>query len=773
MTDQALMAFGGGIIGLWLVVASWAIVRALTMQRKAAFAARRAGQLSAMLEASSALPLLVRSDGRLEGAGSIARWFALDQLPATIDGLSGEITGGGVDAIAPDALAQLRHAVTLAQRTAKPFDMVLRSHDGQRAIAVRGMPAPAALGAAGSALLWLSDVSDDVAKLSRLRHGREEAMAAFEAISALIEAAPFPMWFRDGHLQIALVNRAYVDAAEAGSAAEIVAQQIELVEPVAGLSARDAARSAHDSNETVARVVPVTIGGTRRMVQVVDIAISDVGVAGYALDRQELEDARSENRRFADARRSMLDQMSAGVAEFAPDRSLRFVNRPFLRLFMVDQEWASSLPAFERVIDRLRDNGRTPEVRDFPGWRATRRGWFAATAMIEESWLLRDGTHLRTVAQPTPDGGLLLIFEDQTEQIQLASARDTLLRVRTATFDNLFEAVAVFAPDGRLHLWNQRFRRLWEASEEYLVDHPRIDQLLDMLSPQLADPRQKSVLREMVIGATGERQQRGGRITFADDRQFDFAAIPLPDGNALFTLIDVTDSRRIERALRERAQALEAADRVKADFLSRISYELRTPLTSIGGFAEMLDSGYAGELPEAAKSYVKAILTSTEALGQQIDTVLDLSQSEAGAMPLERRAVNLAALVQEAVAAARSDAARAQVTIAPDIRVGVGQVAGDAKRLRQAIDQLIGHALASFADAQFQPVGGRRILVFADGDALSAQIVVSDNGPGVELGGTHAVGLALAKQLFRAHDGRFETVARKGEGAMVTAFLPR
>src|SRR3546814_13344698 len=75
-----------------------------------------------------------------------------------------------------------------------------------------------------------------------------------------------------------------------------------------------------------------------------------------------------------------------------------------------------------------------------------------------------------------------------------------------------------------------------------------------------------------------------------------FRSVPLPDGNALFTMLDISDSRRIEQALRERAEALEAADRVKTAFVANMSYELRTPLTSISGFAEMLHGGYAGPL---------------------------------------------------------------------------------------------------------------------------------------------------------------------------------
>ena len=243
-----------------------------------------------------------------------------------------------------------------------------------------------------------------------------------------------------------------------------------------------------------------------------------------------------------------------------------------------------------------------PRSATIPSGRRSIDRWFTGgLAAEEEDWLLPGGKHLRVVAQPLPDGGLLLIFEDRTEQLQLASARDTLLRVRTATFDNLFEAVGVFASDGRLHLWNNRFRELWEFEEEQLAGHPRIDALTAAYRPRSSRmPSHAALVRELVRSATVERKQRTGRVAFTDGREFEFAAVPLPDGNALFTMLDVTASRTVEAALRERNEALEEADRLKTAFVSNMSYELRTPLTSIGGFAEMLAGGYAGELAPTA-----------------------------------------------------------------------------------------------------------------------------------------------------------------------------
>ena len=108
-----------------------------------------------------------------------------------------------------------------------------------------------------------------------------------------------------------------------------------------------------------------------------------------------------------------------------------------------------------------------------PAWPRTRRTGCCPAASICASSPSR-----------CPTAACCIIFEDRTEQIQLASARDTLLRVRTATFDNLFEAVGVFASDGRLNLWNNRFRELWGLDEEQLAAHPRVDALTPLLAAE-------------------------------------------------------------------------------------------------------------------------------------------------------------------------------------------------------------------------------------------------------------------------------------------------
>lgn len=773
-TSQTVLL--AALAALWMAGAIALWIAALRRSRGAEAAMGRLAAQEALLATGPALPMLVQPGGRLEGSQRLADLLGLDALPPLFSDLPG-VEGGD--------LAPLTEAVGASARGGGSFSLDVRLAGGGRRLVVRGGPAPSPL-PPSAVLLWFSDATERFAEKDDLEREREQVDAALTALSRLIEAAPFPIWHRGPDLSLALVNAAYVNAVEAPDAAAVIERGIELVEGGREFDGRAAAASARDAGQPQSRTLPATVSGERRILCITDVPIGGGGVAGYAIDIHELEAARADLERFARAQRAMLDRLSSGVAQFASDRTLIFSNGPFARQFALPPEWLAERPEFDRVLERMRENHLAPEVRDFPEWKAERREWFLGlTEATEEAWLLPGGVHLRVVAQPLPDGGLLLIFEDRTEQVQLASARDTLLRVRTATLENLFEAIGVFAADGRIYLWNNRFREIWNLEEAQLAGHPRVDELVPLLSRQLSNPGHAGLVRELVRSATAERQQRGGRVAFADGRQFEFAAVPLPDGNALFTMLDVTDSRRIESALRERTEALEEADRVKTAFVAGMSYELRTPLTSIAGFAEMLAGGYGGALDEGAREYVGAILEATDRLGKLIDDVLDLTQDEAGAGPATRAAVDLRSLCAEAGSSFAAPAAEARVELVLQLEDGVGTVQGDPRRLREALHHLLRNAIGN------TPEGGR-VLLHASGDRAGAAITVSDNGTGIApddqarvfdrfhrlTGGTGAgasvgLGLPLTRHFVEAHGGTVELLSEPGLGTSVTIRLPR
>ena len=764
------------VAGAWIMLGLWAALRGRGRSGDAEWARQEAAALQALIAASPAVPLLVRPGHSLQLDDRLAAWLgaAGDPAPAGLASLSG---------LPAEAREALEEHIARSAATGESFEYSFRTAQGARELLVQGGPAPFHC-AEGSVLLWFSDETESEGRIAALGTEVQRLSTGLDALTGLLEAAPFPMWHRAPDLRLALVNSAYVRAVEAESALAVIKSGIELVDEGEGRSALKQAADVLQKGEPVSRTVPATIAGERRMMQVVEVPLGE-GVAGYAVDVQDFEQARSDLDRFVRAQRDMLDRLSAGVAQFSRERSLIFVNQPFARLFSLTTDFLADQPEFDRVLDRMRESGNLPEVRDFPEWKQERRGWFTFGLVAdEEDWLLPGGKHLRVVAQPLPDGGLLLIFEDRTEQIQLASARDTLLRVRAATFDNLFEAIGVFASDGRLNLWNNKFRDLWQFDEEQLRLHPRIDELVPHIAQRLKRRAHAALVRELVRSATVERRQQNGHVSLTDGRDFEFAAVPLPDGNALFTMLDITDSRMIEAALRDRNEALEDADRLKTAFVSNMSYELRTPLTSIGGFAEMLAAGYAGELPPTAVDYVAAITDSVARLSLLIDNVLDLTQSDVGGLLLAEDDVDLRALCLEAADNYSGTAQKKGVQLAAEVDESVGSIVADRRRLRQAIDHVLKNALA-YAEG--------RVSVRGSGTPDMAEIAIEDDGPGIDPADQTRVfdrfhrtvargsgedsalglGLPLAKQFVEAHGGTIRLKSRVGAGTTVTICLPR
>ncbi len=770
LTQTALVLIGL-LVAAWTIAAGAAILSARARQRKVAEQHRLALRLARMVDESPALPLLVRVDGKIEAPDRLAGWLGLEKVPQFLTELD-----AGEKGLTAEQLAELTEAVRRTQKTAAPFRMVATPRGSKRSLALRGHLADPQVSPGGAAMVWVFDFSDSETELVKLRAEAARARGDFSALVSLIEAAPMPMWFRGPDGKLRLVNSAYVAAVGGRSAEAVVESGTELIEPMDGQSAGQVAVQAAASKQPAERLVMVTIGGERRMVRVSDLPLGGEGIAGYAVDVEDMEELGRSFRAFREAQRSMLDQLSAGVAQFDAKRQLAFANLPFQRIFGLAPAAVNDRPSFERLLDLARDAGRVPEVRDFPAWRRERAAWFAASEPQDEAWALGEGTHIRLVAQPMPDGGLLLLAEDRTEELQLSATRDTLLRTRTATFDSLFESVAVFAPNGRMQLWNRRFAKDWGLDAEFLDTHPHVEALLERIGARLTRPQLSKNIGDVVRAAALDRKQTGGRAVLADGRTLRFTGMPLPDGNALLAVLDITDTQKAEAALRERNAALIEADAIKTRFLANMSYEFRTPLTSIGGFAELLQAGLGGELSAQGRDYVADILTSVERLGEQIESVLDLAQSEAGLLPLAQEEIELLPFVTKLVEERGQRIRDGGLTL--DLRgdKAAGRIIGDTRRLGRAIGHLLDNAIAA------TPSGGR-ILVELSRKKTHPRIVISDNGPGMDaaalaraLGGLkvssdgkaverrQGIGLPLARQLIEAHGGALELHSEPGQG---------
>lgn len=779
MLSETALILIGLLLAAWTLGAAWLILQAAAKSRRLEGSRKAARKLSRMIDEAPAIPMLVRADGRIEAPQRLAVWLGLDAIPGFLSELD-----TGTKGIEQGQLAQLSAAVRRTQKTASPFRMVVTPRGSNRSLALRGHLADPLVSPGGAALVWVFDFSDSETELVELRAKAARAREDFAALVGLIEAAPMPMWFRGTDSRLRLVNSAYVEAVGAEDSSQVIERQVELVEPVDGLTPAQVAEQARMKDLPVERIVSATIGGQRRALKVSDLPLGEEGVAGYAIDIEEMEEQARAFRAFREAQRSMLDRLSEGVALFDAKRRLTFANQPFQRIFSLPRTLMIDPPDFEGLLAMARDSGRVPETRDFLQWRREHLSWFSGSEAQEEAWPLNDGTHLRIVAQPMPDGGLVLIAEDRTEQLALSATRDTLLRTRTATFDSLFESLAVFSPDGKMQIWNRRFAADWGLEDEFLDQHPKIEALLGRIGEKLARPSQQKAIGDVVRAATLDRRQRGGRIGLADGRTLEFAGVPLPDGNGLLTVLDITDSQKAEDALRERNIALEEADALKTRFLANMSYEFRTPLTSIGGFAELLKNGVAGELSPQGKDYVDAILSSVERLGTQIESVLDLTQSEAGLLPLASEEIDLLPFVTAIVREREARLAEGKLVL--DLRGSrnSGTVKGDPRQLGRAIGHILDNAIAATGN-------GGKILVEISRRRSGTRIVVSDNGRGMEstelaraLDGLRlgpdgkgierrrGLGLPLARQLIEAHQGELRVNSQKGIGTTVTIVLP-
>lgn len=629
----------------------------------------------------------------------------------------------------------------------------------------------------GRAVLRLREVTGAKKDLLELTAEHQQLLADVRTLQSLIEALPSPIWARDDNDRLVWVNQAYARAVEARDPGDAVSQGLELLDR----SAREQAKQARALKQRYEARVPVIVSGQRRMLDVIDIP-SLAGSAGIGVDATEVETLRAELRRLADAQRRTLDQLSTGVAIFSADQTLVFYNAAYCALWDLDAAFLDQSPRDSSILDRLRAIRKLPEQTDFRVWKNELHEAYRAVEPKEHLWHLPDGRTLRVVTTPNPEGGVIYLFDDVTERLDLTRRYDALIRVQGETLDNLAEGVAVFGSDGRLRLFNPAFARLWKISPALLSDKPHIEAVIGWCRSLHADNRTWDTLRSAVTSLE-RRDSVSGRLERSDGTLVDYVTTPLPDGSTLLTIQDVTDTVNVERALRERTEALEAADALKSDFVHHVSYELRSPLTNIIGFAQLLDDPSTGPLSEKQREYLNYITGSSAALLAIINDILDLATIDAGAMTLELAPVHVRQTMEEAAEGVQDRLVEKNLVLDLQAPAQIEGFHADARRLRQILYNLLSNAVS------FSPPG-ETITLCAEARSDSIVFSVQDRGPGIPgelihrvfqrfethpLGSEHrgaGLGLSIVRSLVELHGGKVLIKSAVGEGTTVTCVFP-
>ena len=772
----------GPILVFSMIVTVWAVFGRLQSEQRSRDTVDEREILRSAIGASGAGFLAIdRWDTVVYAGPPLLKMLGLKAKPTALDHLVQP------DGLSDLDLATLERQLTFLKRDGVPFIERFQIAAG-RHIQVKGRRTAGTVRLGQIYVLSFRDVTELVGREARVAQETGALEARHHRLLALMSHAPLPIWLHgQDDMTLDFVNQAYVAAVGALDADEVLTKQIDLLGANGSRSVFDAARKAKAAERMVIERQFTVIDGHRRALTINAVPFEG-GVAGFALDVTEREQIRNQLSQYFDSQSDLLNMLSTAVAIFSPDQRLRFFNSAFARLSQLDPAFLEAGPGHEELLQAMHESRRLPEQANLAAFKQARVQTFRElTDVLEESWHLPDGTTVRVVTQPEPMGGVMMGLEDVTSDLNLKRSYNTQMAVQRETLNNLREAVSVFGSDGHLKLFNPAFSDLLQVRRDHCRSEPHVSDLLEETRLLFEQPdRDWDLVKAEWLHLLLGREAHSGRHERADGRIVEWSVVPLPDGRTLASFADVTEEISYQRALRERNETLETADRLKTEFVANMSYELRTPLNSIIGFTGLLLDDRMAPRDAKSRDYLSYILDSAEQLRSLIDSILELALIEAGGMSLDLADFQIVELVDEVERHSGRKAESAQLSLIFECdRRKIGAMRGDRRRIAQALQNLIANAI------KFTPPGGH-ITVTVQKVNDMVEFSVADDGIGIDADELSAIvqsytggvrdgsqsravglGLPLVQSFVKLHGGTIHVESASDQGTVVVCCLPQ
>ncbi|MEM7497611.1 MAG: PAS-domain containing protein [Pseudomonadota bacterium] len=732
----------------------------------------------------------------LVSAGAVAGWLmiarlrrveaALDAHEALVDGvliraeeyriidlshdaeaLPGAERGGRVDALLEALLDDGREEALAALgdlvRSGRPMRLLVTDNDG-RPWELSGRPRGGELlFALRDATLAVTELRKSEARIAVRERALEAGWYERRTILNLLNTGSAIAWHRGREGEM-IWSSGCVNTRD-GS---VTAQQT-----VALVRARPGDAGADENGVIRSRVEILPAGAIEPLpLQVIEVFAADGSATGIATDATVAAQAERTLSRFVQTMTETFAHLTAGLAIFDRNQKLVLFNPAFAQMLQLDPAWLANRPSLRDAIDALRTKRRIPEFIDFHAWRERLLSLFDNPERVDfdEVWHLADGANIKVIARPHPHGSLAFVFDDISDRVRLEQRYRQSIDLQEATLDRLHEALVVFGTNGKLQIVNEAFHEIFGTDPSTVQPGGHAREVMAICAGLTVEAKPWEDVAAFITAADA-REPFTAALTLGSNRRLRLRVAPLPGGGTMLVAADVTDSERIAEALRERNDALEAAEEMRTAVLDQISHRLRTPLNTIFGFGQLLSDPRFGQLSDRQREYASGILEASGQLLDTIDEVTDLAALRPGARPESDLAPPLAETLELTRALLQKRAAEAGVGLVARLPEGTLRPACGPEKLRQIVFSMAagaiqrtapGGSVSLSAEIQEEMDGLERIAVVATEHERSG---ATQGAAGASADGTGDAALALTRRMIEGEGGSFSYGAdERGEG---------
>ncbi|WP_406604010.1 PAS-domain containing protein [Bartonella gliris] len=662
------------------------------------------------------------------------------------------------------SLRELDYALSQLLYKSHPFDLSITTKNNIL-LQVTGVIAGTV------AIARFQDISTQQSENARLQKDIARILNELRMQRNLLDLIQEPVWIQDYEGKVCFINRAF---REMTSFREDSNEIVDLF--------NETTQRKTDETETIFQEhVHTVIDGERHCFHLTRLTTTE-GMAAFARDDSAYENLANELKRVLQSHCETLDQISTAVAIFDTNQKLKFCNHAFKILWPLESSFLESEPSHTLLLEHLREKGLIGEHPDWRTWKEELFKAYQQTESNQQIWNLPDGRTLRVISSPHPQGGVTWLYENLTEKIDLERRYNTLIKIQGETLDKLSEGVVVFGTDGRLRLSNPALSKLWSLPYNLLVEGTHITQLQSHCSA-LTVGKEWNQFTGFITGFAEKRDTYSGRMDLKSGMIIDYTLVPLPNGQTMLTFVNVTDTVHVARALQEKNEALEKADHLRNEFVQHVSYELRTPLTNIIGFSDILRDQIFGPINERQHEYLGHIHSESGTLLNIVNDILDLATLDAGIMELDIKPVNIADSMVQAVARVEERLNGRHITLLQQISPSLNFISADATRLHQIFVNVLSNAINFATEAstiEFCAEEQDDNIVFSvhnEGSDIPEDILDrifkrfsshAHNGGRAGAG----LGLSLVKSFVELHGGHVEILTGAGQGTTVKCFFP-